>query len=219
METLPAIPPTQEERGSTVLWLIRHAEVEERYQGIFGGTIDMALSPRGHVQAQALARYLQHKKFAALYASPMLRVQQTLAPLLGNGSPRPVVVPELREVNFGDWTGLSWQEVEDKFGVSAFDWLEQLECDGIANAECAEVLRERIEPWVARLLPAHHGEQVAVFCHGGVIRVILSILLAWPLPRLGAFEIDYASITQVVWTPPKSSLQLLNFAPWREYGA
>jgi broad specificity phosphatase PhoE len=131
-------------QSATRLLLIRHAEVEARYQGVFGGRIDMELSPRGHEQAAALAKYLLPKPLNAIYASPMKRVQQTLAPLLINGTPQPVILPDLREVDFGDWTGLTWDEVQAKFGISAFAWLEQLECDGIANAECAETLRDQI---------------------------------------------------------------------------
>ncbi len=215
IENLPR-PSALDPRPSTVLCLIRHAEVEARYQGVFGGQIDMDLSPRGHEQAAALARYLHQKSFAALYASPMRRVQQTLAPLLLNGMPKPVVLRELREVNFGDWTGLSWEEVQAKFGVSAFTWLEQLECDGIANAECADDLRERVEPCLRQILARHARQQVAIACHGGVIRMILGILLGWPLPRLAAFEIEYASLTQVICGPAEARLQLLNFTPWRE---
>ena len=33
---------------------------------------------------------------------------------------------------------------------------------------------------------------------------------------MGMFEIEYASLTEVVWLPPKAKLELLNFAPWRE---
>ena len=195
--------------------LIRHAEVEARYQGVFGGRIDMELSPRGHEQAAALARYLHSKPFSAIYASPMKRVQQTLAPLLVNGIPKPVTLPDLREVDFGDWTGLSWNQVQETFGVSAFSWLEQLECGGIANAECGETFRERVEPCLEQILAAHPGQQVAIFCHGGVVRLLLSILLRWPLSSMAMFEIEYASLTQVSWLPQKARLQLLNFTPWQ----
>jgi broad specificity phosphatase PhoE len=201
---------------ATRLLLIRHAEVEARYQGVFGGRIDMDLSPRGHEQAAALAKYLHHKPLGAIYASPMRRVQQTLAPLLVNGAPKPIILPDLREADFGDWTGLAWEEVQVKFGISAFAWLEQLECNGIANAECAETLQERVEPCLRQILADHAGQQVAVFCHGGIIRVLLGILLRWPLSRMAAFEIEYASLTQVLLRPHKAELQLLNFTPWRE---
>ena len=202
--------------STTRLLLIRHAEVEARYQGVFGGRIDMELSPRGHQQAAALAKYLHSRPLSAIYASPMRRVQQTLAPLLVNGTPKPVILQDLREVDFGDWTGLAWEEVQARFGISAFAWLEQLECDGIANAESAETLQERVEPCLRQILAAHAGQQVAVVCHGGIIRMLLGILLRWPLARLGAFEVEYASLTQVVVHPHKAELQLLNFTPWRE---
>ncbi len=153
---------------------------------------------------------------SAIYASPMKRVQQTLAPMLVNGAPKPIILPDLREADFGDWTGLAWEEVQAKFGISAFAWLEQLECDGIANAECAETLQDRVEPCLRQILADHAGQQVAVFCHGGIIRVLLGLLLRWPLSRMGAFEIEYASLTQVLLRPHKAELQLLNFTPWRE---
>jgi len=214
---VPSTPsPDSAAPAATRLLLIRHAEVEARYHGVFGGRIDMELSPRGHEQAAALAKCLYQKPLAAIYASPMKRVQQTLAPLLVNGAPKPVILPDLREVDFGDWTGLAWEEVQAKFGVSPFSWLEQLECNGIANAECAETLQDRVEPCLRQILAAHSGQQVAVFCHGGIIRVLLGILLHWPLSRMGAFEIEYASLTQVLVLPHKAELQLVNFTPWRD---
>src|ERR1017187_1600392 len=82
--------------STTRLLLIRHAEVEARYQGVFGGRIDMELSPRGHQQAAALAKYLHLRPLSAIYASPMKRVQQTLVPLLVNGTPKPVILPDLQ---------------------------------------------------------------------------------------------------------------------------
>jgi broad specificity phosphatase PhoE len=176
----------------------------------------MELSARGHEQARALARFLQGKRLDALYASPMKRVRQTLALLSTDCMPEPVLMHDLREVDFGDWTGLHWTEVQTRYGVSALAWLEQLDCAGIPNAECARTLRGRVEPCLRGLLQQHSGQQFAIFCHGGVIRMALAILLDWPLPKLAALEIEYASVTQVIWTSQMARLQLVNFTPWRE---
>ena len=216
VEASPFRVPVSPAHPPTTLWLIRHGEVDARFQGVFGGRIDMELSPRGHRQAAALARHLRAKQFDALYASPMKRVQQTLAPMLNNGSPKPVILHDLREVDFGDWTGLSWAGVQEKFQVSPFTWLDQLETDGIPNAESAHTLRTRVEPCLRQILATHRSGQVAIACHGGVIRMLLAILLEWPLPRLAAFEIEYASLTQVLCLPQKATLELLNFTPWRD---
>ena len=204
----------------TQLALIRHGEVEAAYQRVFGGRIDMNLSPRGNEQAAALAKWLERQPLNAVYASPMKRVQQTLAPFaranaLGASA---VVVDGLREIDFGDWTGLTWEGVKEKFGVSAFQWLTELERGGIANAENTRAYRERIEPFVREVLQKHAGQNVAVFCHGGVIRMILSILLEIPLPRMAGFEIDYASVTNVAVLPQKVEVSFLNFTPWDDAG-
>jgi broad specificity phosphatase PhoE len=176
----------------------------------------MDLSPQGRQQAVILARYLARMRFDALYASPMKRVQQTLAPYLVNGAPKPVILPELREIDFGDWTALSWDEVKARFGISPFAWLDQLESGGIANAESANTLRLRLEPCLRKILETHVGQHVAIACHGGVIRVLLAMLLDWPLSRMAAFEFDYAGLTEVSWLAPKARLHLVNFRPWRE---
>ena len=207
----PAGPPPP-----TCLWLIRHAEVEARYQGVFGGQIDMELSPRGHRQAAALARYLQQVPVNAIYASPMRRVQQTLRPWVINGVPKPTILEDLREVGFGDWTGLSFSAVQARYGVSAWEWLSQLDSASIPNAENSRALRARVDPCLRQILRNHPGQQVAIVCHGGIIRMILSILLNLPLPKAGAFQIEYASLTRVRLNPEQTELQLVNFTPWRE---
>ena len=178
--------------------------------------MDVELSSRGHEQAATLAAYLRQKSFHAIYASPMKRVQQTLAPVIVNGAPKPVILADLREVDMGDWTGLRYEEVPAKLGVSAEEWLTQLERAAIPNAESAATLRARVEPCLGQIMRDHGGQDVAVFCHGGVIRMLLAILLGLPLSRMAAFEIEYASLTRVVLLPDRAQVQLLNFAPWRD---
>jgi broad specificity phosphatase PhoE len=119
-------------------------------------------------------------------------------------------------VDFGDWTGHAWEEVEGKFGVSAYSWLDQLELDGIPNAECSDKLRARVGPALENAIRSHPGGQVAIICHGGVIRMILSILFRLPFAAMGMFEIEYASATQIRFQQGKPQLQLLNLSPWRD---
>lgn len=201
--------------SATQLFLLRHAEVESKYQRVFGGRIDMDLSPRGHEQAEALARYVARHDFQAIYASPMRRVQQTLAPLAKDLKQPPTVCPELREVDFGDWTGLGWDEVFEKYRISAFQWLHQIECAGIPNGECRSTFAARVEPRLRSILNEHKEQSVAIICHGGVIRMILSLLLDLPLSKMAAFDIEYASISRIDVEPPRTEVQFLNYVPWQ----
>ena len=209
--TAPPIP-----LPATRLLLIRHAEVEVKYHRVFGGRIDMNLSPRGRIMARTLAGYLEKKTIDAVYASPMKRVQQTLRPSLRPGAPKQTILPGLREIDFGDWTGLGWQAVSERFGFQSHEWLDQIEHQGVPNGENARVFRQRVEPCVRQIIENHPGQNVAVFCHGGVIRMILSILVDLPLPKTNSFEIEYASITQVALHPHMAEIELMNFTPWRD---
>lgn len=203
----------------TELYLVRHAEVERNYHRIFGGRIDMDLSEYGHEQAGQLAHYLERIQFDAIYASPMKRVQQTLAPLVAHAQIRPTVMADLREVDFGDWTGHRWEEIQPKFNLSAFDWLDALERGAMPNGESAADLRGRVEPCLRQILREHPGQVVAIYCHGGIVRMLLSILLDLPMRKFNCFEVDYASVTQVEVGPNYTEVQLLNFAPWRHLAA
>jgi len=202
----------------TALWFVRHAEVEEKYQNVFGGRIDMELSPRGHEQAAATARFLRGRQWDAIYASPMNRVRQSLAPVLADGAPAPIIVPGLAEMDFGDWTGLHWEEIERERGISAARWLEAIEDGSMTNAESLPALHRRVGGGLDEILARHPGGQVGVFCHGGVIRVAMAHLLGWPLRQLGAVELEYSSVTLVVCGGGKAHLRLLNLTPWRELG-
>ena len=200
----------------TTLHLIRHAEVEASYQGIFGGRIDMEISPRGREQAAALAKYLQATRFDTIYASPMKRVQQTLAPLLESPQPPPIILPRLYEVDFGDWTGLTFEQVKKAYGRSAYEWLHLLDAGGIPNAESVNGYRARVDACLKEILQHSHGRCAAVFCHGGVIRMLLALLLELPFAEMDRFEIEYTSITTVTLKPERTRIQLLNFTPWRD---
>ncbi len=201
----------------TQLYLIRHGEVEERYHNVFGGSrIDMALSPLGVKHGEAIARWLTDTKIDAIYASPMLRVQQTLAPLAEQRDLKPTIIPSLRETDFGDWTGYRWEGVQEHFGVSAFDWLEIIETKGIPNGESAAELEHRVQPALLKILHDNPHKSVAIFCHGGIIRVILALMLGQPLRHMAHFNIEYGSITVVEVQPEKKhafEIELMNFCP------
>lgn len=200
----------------TRLYLLRHGEVETRFHRVFGGRIDMELSPLGHEQVQALADYFQRHPPHIMYASPMKRAQQTVAPLARMTGLQPLNLEGLREVDFGAWTGLSWEQVYERFKISAFDWLNQLEIGGIAEAETTPDFRSRVGLALEAILQESPHKEIAVVCHGGVIRMLLSLLLDLPFTKMSAFDIEYASITKVLVRPGKREVELLNFSPWRD---
>jgi broad specificity phosphatase PhoE len=202
------------------LILLRHGEVEERYHRVFGGCrIDMGLSPLGRVHGECAADWLLGQAPDVVYRSPMRRVEQTIGPFLERSGFGAVVMEGLREVDFGDWTGLRWHEVQERFGISAFDWLHAMDADGIRGGEGTGALFARVRPCVERILADNAGRSVVVACHGGIVRAVLALLLGWPMGNFAAFDVDYGSLTVVDIDPAKGTpvqVKLLNYCPWHE---
>jgi broad specificity phosphatase PhoE len=200
----------------TKLYFIRHAEVEAAYQGVYGGRIDMGLSPAGHDQAQHLATHLRRLKIDAVYASPMRRVRETMAPWNG-AAPAPTFLDALREVDFGDWTGLSFQHIRKRYQAEPWEWLEWLQDGKMPRAENATQLTARLEPCLRKILAAHPGQHVAVFAHGGVLRMLLAILLQLPLAKMVCFDFEYAGLSEIDHVTGRGvEIQTLNFIPWKQ---
>ena len=90
---------------------------------------------------------------------------------------KPVAYPELRELCFGEWEGLSVTEVENKFPNQLDERLKDIEGFHVLGGETFEELRQRVIPRFEKIIAKHSDEQIAMVCHGGVNRVILSHLL------------------------------------------
>jgi broad specificity phosphatase PhoE len=201
---------------STHLLLIRHGEVEASYHHIFGGRIDMYLSPRGEEQARRMADYLRGRPVDALYVSPMKRARATAVPLAEAMKLQVEVVDTLHEVDFGDWTGLHWDEIEPKYGVSAFAWLDEFTAGRIPNAEPPAAYAARVDRGLQRVLQEQAGRTAVIVCHGGVIRMLMALLLRLPLAEMAKFQIEYASLTRANRVGERTELELVNFTPWRD---
>ena len=198
----------------TRLHLVRHGEVDEAYHEVFGGQIDMELSPVGHEQAKGLAKFLNGRTFDRIYRSPMVRVRQTAKPLLYALGREAEVIDDLREVDFGVWTGHKWHEIQEKFGVDAEDWLVHLENGDVAEAEPMVECRSRNRGSLEQMMDEGAGQDVRVLCHGGVIRMLLSLLLDEPFSKMDRFEVDFASLTVIEHRSNRVEIKLHNFAPW-----
>jgi broad specificity phosphatase PhoE len=100
------------------LFLIRHAEPEVK--GVLLGQMDPPLSGRGRIQAAALGLI----KVEIAWTSPLRRATETAHFVSAD---RMREIPELREIDQGEWTGKTWVEVETRWGDFAlrksYDWL------------------------------------------------------------------------------------------------
>jgi len=173
----------------TRIHLIRHGEVEGANR--YNGHSDVELTARGVEQYHELKPRLDADRISACYTSDLSRTVRggaILGPYLGV---EPVKVPELRELNCGEWQGLSLAEIQasrpDQWAARLAD-LVNFRAPG---GESLSDLVARVLPALAGIVARHRGEEVLVVAHGGVNRVILMDAIGAPTSSLFSIEQRY----------------------------
>ncbi len=169
------------------IFFIRHAETA--LAGTFCGHSDPPLTARGHEQVATLIRNLGSQQFAKIYSSDLRRAQQT-ADLLATLSTSPVETRSaLREIDFGDWDGLTWPEIEQRDRVYAQRWVADFPVLPAPGGEPYHLFKPRVLAEVSRILSLAGEQPFAVVTHAGALRVILEALFgrsgqrAWDLTK------------------------------------
>lgn len=198
------------------LILIRHGQVEERYAGRFVGSTDAALSPAGLRQAQDLASYLAGKQPGACFCSPLRRCTATARAALAGLALQPEEDPDLREVDFGEWEGLSFSDIAGRDAAAVDRWARFEPGFRFPGGESIVDFTRRINAAAVRMTAAPQ-ETVVAFSHGGVIRFMLCALLRLDPRSYAAFEIRPAGVVELALFEGGALLQGLGNV--RELGA
>jgi broad specificity phosphatase PhoE len=178
----------------TVLLLARHGETDWTHEKRWQGHADPPLNERGRAQARALAGTLGDVRLDAIYSSDLLRASQT-ATMVAEGRAIEVRLdPELRENDFGDWTGLTRDEVERRFPHGSL--LRRSGRKGWGGGESYEDMADRIVRAVDRIAATHPEELVLVVTHNGPIRAV----------HAQVFGVGYAQYRQSAKSIKKGSL-------------
>ena len=179
----------------TLFHLVRHGEHMLQGRLAAGRTPGIGLSPQGRGEAAAVALRLAGEKIDTIYASPLDRTRET-AEIIARRLDLPVVVREdLIEIDFGDWTGLTFDQVRaDK------RWELWRSCRSIAaipGGESWRRVQERIVDALVDMRRRHPDGTVVVVSHGDVIRAALLFALGMPLDLYNRIEIATASVSTV----------------------
>jgi broad specificity phosphatase PhoE len=156
------------------LLFIRHAETD--LAGRFCGHLDPPVNERGLNQIEELIRTLKAESIDAVYASDLSRSLTTAEAIGRIFGLSPTKVPGLREIDFGEWEGLSWPEIESRDQVFAHRWSKHYPDLPAPGGEPFEAFQSRVLSEVEHLLAITPQRCVAVVTHAGVMRVVLRAL-------------------------------------------
>ncbi len=123
-----------------------------------------------------------------IYTSPLRRCTSSCS-LLGLDE-QAVVTEEIREVDFGEWEGLTFVEITSSESGRVQQWRDDEKTFAFPGGESIASFRRRVVHFSRHLYEAD-ADAILVVSHGGVIRHLLCLLLKIPLDKHIAFKLDY----------------------------
>jgi probable phosphoglycerate mutase len=165
---------------ATVL-LARHGETDWNREHRWQGHADPPLNAEGYEQSRALAEALATTPPQAVYSSDLMRARATAEIVAARFGLEVNLDPRLREVDVGEWSGLTSAEVTARYpnGMTR----HQEGATGWELGESYPAMTKRVLEAVHAIAQAHPGERVVVVTHGGPMRGIWVAAGAPALPR------------------------------------
>jgi alpha-ribazole phosphatase len=190
------------------LIFIRHAETD--MAGTFCGHSDPELNPRGHAQLDELINRLRTEEIGVVYASDLRRAHTTGRAIAEAFAVNCHVRSALREIDFGRWEGITWEEIERRDDVFARHWIAEYPRLPAPDGESLHDFERRVldEVRVLSLRTEAAGCRAAVVTHAGVLRTVLRLLHGYSEVSAWEQTRSYCSIVRHTSAVP-SSVQIV----------
>jgi probable phosphoglycerate mutase len=185
------------------LWLVRHGETSWSTVGRHTGRTDLPLDEAGRRQAEAVAPLLSGHDFSAVLTSPLQRAHETCT-LAGFGD-RAEVVDDLQEWDYGDYDGLTTDEIRN----SRPNWT--LWDDDCPGGETIEQVAARADRVVARAREV--GGDVVAFSHGHMLRVLAARWVGMDAAAGACLALSTATVSVLGWERDQPVVRRWNVSP------
>ncbi len=177
----------------TTLDYLRHGEPEggQRYRG---HGVDDPLSEKGWRQMRDTTAQLAG--WQQVISSPMQRCVAFAEEIAAQRKVPLAIVDNLREVGFGDWEGVTRQELKTRRREEFDAFYRDPVKNRPAGAEPLQAFGERIGAVFEQLVRDHAGKHLLVVAHAGVIRATLGHVARAPAINWYRTDVDNAAITR-----------------------
>lgn len=188
------------------VYVVRHGQSETNLSGVYCGWGQVSLTEKGFADAAKAGELLKDIAFEKVYASDLLRAIQTCQTALPGVDFEQT--PLLREVSVGSLFGMSRAEALEQYGemhrqrISARDFTAY-------DGEDTQMQFQRISEFMASLEKADLDGNVAVFCHEGTVKCMLSYVLQTRIPW-NRYLVDNGSVSVFCWNGEVWKLQSWN---------
>lgn len=156
------------------LILIRHTSTDYNLDRRYCGFSDIGINKKGIIQAKRIKNKLGDFRVDKIFCSDLKRTLQTAKIIFAKSACRIIKRKNLREINFGEWEGLKFEEIIEKYPVRCKKWFKDNFCTAPPKGERLEHFISRIEKELKRIIDSSYDKTAVIIVHYGVMRVILN---------------------------------------------
>ena len=180
------------------LFLVRHGQTDWNIKGKIQGSCDIELNDTGIKQAEELSnKVLENKyKFSKIYSSPQRRAVKTAEILSKATNVEYIPIKGLEEINFGEWEGLTWPEVKEKYPTEYEEWYKNRRYTKPPKGESYQDMLLRVLTSMHKII-SENCDNVVIVAHSAVIMCIQCCLTDTPFNKMTKFKADNTSITEI----------------------
>ena len=157
-------------------YLVRHGETTWNAEGRMQGQFESTLNPLGRTQAVRSGETLARLGVDQVYASPLLRVRQTLAEIAIHLPFAPVFDDRLKEWSSGDWSGCLYAEIAKRWPAEFAAWDADRYSVRPPGGENFIDLERRAESFFSDVETSRHP-RIAIVAHGFINRALAGQLM------------------------------------------
>ena len=181
---------------TTTFHLVRHGSHDRLDRTLCGSMQGVRLGEAGRAEAEAAGNRLADEPLAAVVSSPLERCQETAAAVARAHGLRIEEDEAFVELDFGDWTGLSFPELERDPRYEP--WNSRRSLNRPPNGESLGEAQMRAVRGLEGLRVRFPDQAVAVVSHSDIIKALSAHVLGLNLDLYHRFDVDPASITTIV---------------------
>lgn len=174
----------------TKVYLVRHGETEYNKKGCYYGWTDCGLAEEGIEQSEALGKTFKDIHYDVMLSSDLKRAVET-ANIIHYNSVELKLDKRLRELNFGQWEGKSYQEVAIEYTEHWNLWVEDFENAEPTEGESFVNMCNRVCQCVDDILDEYKDKSIVIVGHNGSLRIIAAYLLGLTLDKTWCFNFDH----------------------------
>jgi alpha-ribazole phosphatase len=176
-------------------FLARHGETIWNRERKYQGQSDVPLTDEGRIQARSLSERLKDEKIDVIYASDLGRTIETAEIIAEHHGQKVVPDPLMRELSFGIWEGMTYDEIMQKWPQEYKGWQADPYNEKPPEGETLSELCERVSKFLMKAAQDHPEGRILAVSHAGPIRAILSVLLNLKEEFFWKFKIGNTSLT------------------------